>query len=170
MNIHTLKQDKSALNLGPFKVEKAYDRKSDAKYSFYLISDSTDKAARKVWGPDPGMREGSSYSLQGVGQKGGLKVTEYQGKQSIDANGCVLANGEGSSDSANAAQHSPEQSAASALSVSAKVEAIGKRAADTTDAYINALTDIGYSREEAMQLAVGSFSLFPLFWFGEKGI
>lgn len=181
MNIHSLKSQGSGVSLGPVTVAKAYPRNPGAKYSFYLISDGTDKEALKVWGKDLSIQEGQNIILTGFGPKGGLKTSEYNGKTSIDANDCSLTIVDGAQTASQPAQeaayqapaqHAPSsQQAPSSGSHRAKMESVAKSAATVTALYIDELVvNHGFSKDEAIMLSQNASGIFPLWWFGEKGI
>ena len=186
MTINTILSQGNAIQLGPVTVEKTYPRKPGDKNRFLLISDASGKGALKIWGAaaNTELTEGMRITLVGFGPKGGLKTSEYNGKVSIDGNDVRLeiegqAPG-GHTDHQNAPQgrvehvgyNEPAPFRQEATGPSGdKLEATMQRAAKATAIYIDELVvNHGFSKDEAIMLAQGSHSVFPLFWFGEKGL
>lgn len=183
--IAQIQQEGQGLTLGPVKITRIFPKSGfgDKANLFILVEDATGKTGVKIWGPAANnvFSEGEIITLTGGGPKGGLKNQEYpvgSGKWSLNANDCRISRSgqaiespqEPSQPAQAYQQHQPTQSAPQAYSGD-KLDAVAKRAALGTHLYVDALVvNHGFSRAEAIQLAVGAHSLHPLFWFGEKGI
>lgn len=174
----------SGVQLGPVTIDKVYPFTPGGKNIFMLISDASGKGALKIWGAaaNGNYQPGQQITLVGTGPKGGLKVSEYNGKTSIDANDCRVEFG-GGGGSVEAAQATPaatagyQQRQAPAVSsvpqVSGedKLPAVMARCAKATALYIEELVvNHGFSKDEALMLAQNAPSYMPLWWFGEKGL
>lgn len=177
-NIHSILQQGEAIQLGPVEVTRVFPPNAGAKYSFSLIKDASGSTALKIWGAagNTPLQVGQKITLIGSGPKGGLKVSEYQGKISIDANNCRLEFGEGSAPAPQAAHSAPQPpsgyqapQAPSGPTVD-KLEPVMARCALATRLYIDELVvNHGFSKDEAIMLAQNAPAWYSLYWFGEKG-
>lgn len=174
--IHTMLSQGSGVQLGPVTIDKVYPFTPGGKNIFMLISDASGKGALKIWGAaaNGSYQPGQQITLVGTGPKGGLKVSEYQGKTSIDANDCRVEFG-GGGGSVEAAQPAPagyqprQAPAPSVTSGKGTIEDVAKQAARGTALYIDELVvNHGFSRDEAIMLAQGAHTMFPIYWGGEK--
>lgn len=189
MTISTALSQGNAIQLGPVTVKKVFDMKPGDKQRFLIVTDPSGEGALKIWGAAANTKlfVGQSFTLIGAGPKGGIKAQEYpvgSGKWSLNANDCRLEiDGQapgGHTDHQNAPQgrvehvgyNEPTPFRQEATGPSGdKLEATMKRAAKATALYIDELVvNHGFSKDEAIMLAQGSHSVFPLFWFGEKGL
>lgn len=180
MNIHQAQNEGFSRKLGPVTVTKAYPMKVGDSSAFMMVEDVSGKTALKIWGLPAHQcpKQGDVIVVVADNQaKSGIKNQEYpagSGKFSLNANGCSLETSVGTG---GAEKQSPQESHASpsngptGFSVGGpdKLPATMKRAAEGTKHYVDALVESGFSRDEALMLAQGSHSAYPLWWFGEKG-
>lgn len=183
--IQTALSQGSILKLGPVTVKKTFDMKAGDKNRYVIVTDQSGEAALKIWGAaaNTPLNAGNVITLIGTGPKGGIKAQEWpagSGKWSLNANDCRLELGSGprthqepSHGSEEHVGYSPQEYHSSAPVVHSgdKLEAVAKRAASATALYIDELTvNHGFSKDEAIMLAQGAHGMFPLWWFGEKGL
>jgi hypothetical protein len=178
MNIHQLQTEGSGHRLGPFTVTKSYPAKPGDSSVFILIKDDSGSAALKIWGigaaQTPRQNETISLVTDG-GPKSSITNKEYpvgSGKFSINASGCQIVREGGAESSHNPipAAQTNEPASNSYGTNKASLEQTMQKAAEATHHYVIALQDVGFTREESIQLSVNAGSLYPLYWFGEKGV
>lgn len=168
-NIHSMLQQKSGPSLGPVKAKRVFPPNPGSKYEFLLIEDGTGSSALKVWDGHHNFQEGQVFTITGQGPKGGLKVSEYNGKISIDANSCRVVFEDGPQ-AVEAVQNAGAPITAPVTYSGDKQAQVAIKAAESTHNYIQALISLGYTRDEALMLGQGTSGMVPLWWFGEKGI
>jgi hypothetical protein len=181
--IQTALSQGSILKLGPVTVKKTFDMKAGDKNRYVIVTDQSGEAALKIWGAaaNTALNAGDSITLIGTGPKGGIKAQEWpagSGKWSLNANDCRLELGGGSrthqeplggSEEHVGYSHPESHYSPPTGNSGDKLEAVAKRAAAGTAFYIDELVvNHGFSKDEAIMLAQGAHSMFPLYWGGEK--
>jgi hypothetical protein len=179
MTIHQI-QNEGGSSLGPVEVTKAYEMKADDKSCFVLIKDGSGTAALKIWGIPPSQcpKVGDRIKLFASGAKASIVNKEWpagSGKYTLNASGCSLETDVASNGSSpQGGYSSPHRNQTPPTSGSYggvdKLGATMKRVAESTKLYVDNLVEAGFSKEEAIMLAQGSSGVYPLWWFGEKGL
>jgi hypothetical protein len=190
MNIHQIQSEGSGIQLGPVTVSKTYEMKPGDKQRYVKVRDASGETGLKIWGPASGthLQEGQVITLVGTGPRGGVKNQEYpvgSGKWTLNANDCRLEIGGQAPPqgySQPQAYNTPQEPAPAYTAPSTshdtppfrgpvgdKLPATMDRAAEATHLYITALVSRGYTRDEAIMLGQSASSIYPLWWFGEKG-
>lgn len=180
-NIHTTKSQGRTPKLGPVTIKKLWPYKGGDKSINGVISDSSGETPFKGWGftPATGLYEGAEVTFSGSGPKAGITNKEYpegSGKWAFNISECSVQFGQaGGGDVEHVGYNAPEPSQrpqypTQPLAVQGdKLGPVMARAALATRLYVAELEAQGFTRDEALMLAVPAPTVFPLWWFGEKG-
>lgn len=96
MNIHQILNEGQGLVLNSVTCKQDYGLKAgQTPHRAVLIEDVSGKTIIKIWGAtaNQGFEVGEIFTVQGVGQDGNIKMSEYQGKKSLNANSCEIIRG-----------------------------------------------------------------------------
>ncbi len=173
--------------LGPCTVKKSFPMKPGDKSAYVIVMDATGESALKIWGPAGpalALTEGQIITVVAQGPKGSIQNQEYNGKWALNANSVRVDVAGGASVgpvepyvAPQAAYQAPAQSYSQpsaqapqgAPAGQDQLPLVAARAARGTALYIDELVvNHGFTKDEAMMLAVGAHSMFPLYWGGEK--
>tara|TARA_R110002110_G_scaffold6805_1_gene33885 strand:- start:6205 stop:6753 length:549 start_codon:yes stop_codon:yes gene_type:complete len=181
MNIHQISNEQYAQKFGPVKVTKAFPFKPGSSSAFVLVEDSSDKTAVKIWNPRPDQvpKEGQelTWITSSIDKKSSIAYKEYpvgSGKFAVNISNCSTEQDVGTTPGETSSPSAPVSHAASQGSGSGttdeKLKSVSKQAALSTHYHIEALLELGYEKDEAIKLSQSSGGIFPLYWFGEKGL
>lgn len=169
MTIQEILTQGQGLILGPVEVQQNYGKKKagQADKLGLLISDASGKTIVNLWGTSASadIPPGSLITIKASGEKSGIAVNEWQGKQSLNANGCnVVFEGTSSAQPASSYQAPSSHSGGECLS---NIEMAEKIVLNAQIVYQMA-HEANLPEEVAISLASNCNQHMAMWFFGEK--
>lgn len=178
MTINEILQQGSGPSLNNVEVTKVYPKKNPKGALFLLIKDNSGSGALKLWNQAGNgiYREGDIITVQPNSPEGSVTRTEYNGKVSIDANGCSVTVA-GDNIPGNPTQDTPAPNTAfTAQSEHTSEEK--KQVLNDMECAFQAFTvcnhvlhfahKAGWPEDKAFDLAIAAMDSPSKLWFGQK--